>query len=129
MYINNFEQRDTREPLAKSVPFTKKKVIFDYGKMTRYFILTGYVKGTGGDNDAAEDDAYDQIDAIETAVEDWWSAALYTALPTLVVKYSPSNSTSYTGTIVKFNKRKHSKSPHVYHFTLEFLFGQETQPS
>ncbi len=121
--VTFIEQRDTREPFSKPVPMTKLRIIFDYGNFTRYFILTCEVIGE------TKDEAYEKINAIETAVEDWWNVLTYGALPTLRIKWAPSYVGTYTGGVTKFNKRLDPKVPTAYEFTIEFLQGQETQPS
>jgi len=119
--VEDYEQRDTREPLSMPIPLTKTRIIFDYGKFTRYVILKGYV------SEATLEDSYLAFEKIETACEDWWKIALYTTLPTLYIEWSDSQNESMKCAITKLNM-KYKPGHRKISYTMELLQGRETQP-
>lgn len=113
--------RDTREPKSLAIPFADPplRIIFDTGMITRYIVISGVI------NQPTSGDAYSDFNDIQTAVESWWNALTYGALPTLRIQYDADNTVDYTGSISKFQVDPIASNDTLYEYELEFLQGQE----
>jgi len=118
--LMSVKQRDTRTVLSFDVPFatTPTTIIFDSGKLKRYFVCRGVIHELDGD------DMYTAFSTLKTAVESWWNVASYGALPKFRVQYSTSNTVDYTVAVSKFQPDLLASQPTTIEYEIEFLYGQ-----
>lgn len=118
--LMSVKQRDTRTVLSFDVPFAviPTTIIFDSGKLKRYFVCSGVIQEADGD------DMYTAFNNLKTAVESWWNVATYGALPTFRVQYSTNNTVDYTVAVSKFQPDLIASQPTTMEYEIEFLYGQ-----
>lgn len=118
--LMSVKQRDTRTVLSFDVPFAviPTTIIFDAGKLKRYFVCRGAIHEADGDT------MYTAFTLLKTAVESWWNVANYGALPTFRIQYSTNNTVDYTVAVSKFQPDLIASQPTTMEYEIEFLYGQ-----